>query len=527
MGPMDTGKNQLRRNPEPSLPPDEFVCPISGHLMLDPVNVASGHTFERTSVQICKDLSFAPLLPDGSTPDFSGSLVPNRNIRSMIQRWCDENGVDHPRVDYYSIEDAVRSLMAESNEHKRRDSYGEAMAELLNDVPNHPPVRLSHALTTPHVRSDSGQFSSGSQQQLSTPLPFKTMPASYSSSPADQQNPRYSEQVDVDEDDENNRLLMQLTSSEAAQQEEGIVTLRSLTRTDERTRSALCTQKMLSIFRPLILSRNATIQVNAVASLVNLSLEKRNKGRIVGSGLVPPLIEVLHAGFPESQEHAAGALFSLSLEEDNQTAIGVLGGLDPLLHSLRSDSDRTRHDSALALYHLSLNQSNRVKLVRLGAVPILLNLLTSRIMAGRAILVLCNLALCAEGKSAMLDGNAVVTLTAMLREDEFDSEATLENVVATLCALGQGSLRFNGMAREAGAAEVLSRVVERTKSERARERARQVLQMMRGRGEEEEEEGGGGFGRRMFEGGTMSQTPLRQGYGGGGRDLFKVNTTRF
>ncbi|KAL9680706.1 hypothetical protein QQ045_012485 [Rhodiola kirilowii] len=567
MGPINNGggkNHQIWRNPfhkptpsnVPKLPPDQFVCPISGNLMLDPVNVSSGHTFERTSVQICKDLAFVPTLADGSTPDFSGSLFPNRAIRSMIQQWCDENSVERPKVDYYAVEDAVRSLIAESNAnlytppaaaeeeeeyYVQQEQVGDSVTDLLDKVAYNPQVNISHAVTLPHMRRNTDQFGSGSSsanQHPVTPLNFKTKPASYSSSPTAAagvapgpfKNP---DQRDGDDDEDDDRLLMKLMSSDVSEQEEGVVSLRNLTRTDERTRASLCTPRMLSIIRPLILSRNATIQVNAVASLVNLSLEKHNKAMIVGAGLVPPLIEVLRGGFPESQEHAAGALFSLSLEEDNQTAIGVLGGLEPLLNSLRSESDRTRHDSALALYHLSLNQSNRVKLIKLGAIPILLNLLKSKNMTGRAILVLCNLALCTEGKSALLDGNAVMILVSMLRENDFDTEATLENVVATLCAMSQGSLRFRGMAKEAGAVEVLRVIEERAKSERARERARRVLQMMSGRGEEEIESNGG-FGGRMFEGGgTMSQTRFRTGYGGGrgggggGRDLYTVNTTRF
>lgn len=505
--------------------------------MLDPVNVSSGHTFERTSVQICKDLNFIPTLADDSIPDFSGSFFPNRSIRSMIQQWCLENNVDPPKVDYYAIEQTVQSMMADHSEASKLEE-GDSVTELLNGVVDNPPF-ISHAVTSPHMRINSDQYSSGSSASLSNqhqvlPLNFKTKPASYSdfaeTAPGHFRTGQREYAEDGDEESERDvLLLMKLVSSDVREQEEGVVKLRSLTRTDERTRASLCTPRILSTFRPLILSRNETIQVNAVASLVNLSLEKHNKAKIVGSGLVPPLIEVLRAGFPESQEHAAGALFSLSLEEDNQTAIGVLGGLEPLLHSLGSDSDRTRHDSALALYHLSLNTSNRVKLIKLGAIPILLNLLKSKNMTGRAILVLCNLALCTEGKSAMLDNNAVMILVTMLRENDFDTEATLENVVATLCAMSQGSLRFKGMAREAGAMDVLRVIEERAKSERARERAMRVMQVLSGRGDVDEENGGG-FGRRMFEGGgTMSQTRFRSGYGGGGdgSDLYTVNTARF
>uniref|UniRef100_A0A7N2LKB5 Uncharacterized protein n=1 Tax=Quercus lobata TaxID=97700 RepID=A0A7N2LKB5_QUELO len=180
-----------------------------------------------------------------------------------------------------------------------------------------------------------------------------------------------------------------------------VVSLRKLTRTREDLRVLLCTPQLLSAVRSLIQSKYAAIQVNTIALLVNLSLEKRNKVQIVRSGFVPLLIDALKGGFSESQEHTAGALFSLVLEDDNKMAIGVLGVLPPLMHALRSESEQTRHDSALALYHLTLIQSNRVKLVKLGAVPSLLAMAKTGESASRVPLILCNLAVSVEGRSAM------------------------------------------------------------------------------------------------------------------------------
>lgn len=223
-----------------------------------------------------------------------------------------------------------------------------------------------------------------------------------------------------------------------------------------------------------------------MAALVNLSLENQNKVRIVRSGIVSPLIEVLKGGFAEAQEHAAGALFSLALDNHNKTAIGVLGALPPLLHALRADSERKRNDSALALYHLSLVQSNRVKLVKLGSVQTLLGMVKSGHMTGRVLLVLCNLALCVEGRAVMLDGGAVECFVGMLSRDKLRFESIQDSCVTALYGLSHGGLRFKGQAKEAGAEEVL-RKVEEVGSERARVRARRVLEVMRGRDEEEED----------------------------------------
>ncbi|KAJ0775715.1 putative armadillo-like helical protein [Helianthus annuus] len=135
-------------------------------------------------------------------------------------------------------------------------------------------------------------------------------------------------------------------------------------------------------------------------------------------------------------------------------------------------------------HHLSLVQSNRVKLVKLGAVSTLLTLLETG-LAGRALLVLCNLAASSEGKSAMLDSNAIECLFQKLRNEKVDSnESTRENCVACLYSLSIGSMRFKGLARAARATEVL-RVVEETGSERAREKAKRMLMILRERDDEE------------------------------------------
>ncbi|XP_010255026.1 PREDICTED: U-box domain-containing protein 38-like [Nelumbo nucifera] len=482
--------------------PKEFVCPISESLMADPVIVASGQTFERNCVQACKNLGFTPILSDGSKPDFS-TVIPNIALKSTILKWCDTSGVECPKpMEHGSAEKFVRALIASQDEKSRSKNnkedeekeedakLGASEKELLKGIAENPPVKFTHAETEVNRRRTHFYTSSESEESVtttnpSTPLPLATRPSCYSSSSsseiiADDETPN----TNSSEEDE---FIFKLRSCQVFEQEEAVISLRKVTRTQEEIRNTLCTPRLLSALRPLLVSRYSAIQINAVAALVNLSLEKMNKVKIVRSGIVPPLIDVLKGGFAEAQEHAAGALFSLALEDDNKMAIGVLGALQPLLHMLRSESQRARHDSALALYHLSLVQSNRTKLVKMGSIPTLLALASTGDLASRALLILCNLAVCMEGRTAMLDANAVECFVGMLRRHELESEATRENCVAALYALSQGSLRFKGLAKEAGAMEVLREVEDRG-SERAREKAKRMLQMMRGRDEEEDEE---------------------------------------
>lgn len=486
---------------EPKQPPKEFLCPISGSLMADPVVVSSGQTFERVPVLVCKELGFLPKLEDGSRPDFS-ALIPNLVIKTTILNWCNRAGVEHPRTpDQISVEKTVRSLMVEEGTEETQIRVSER--DLLKGVAENPPVFFSHAATElgPRVNhfysseSEESVVITSSRASPATPLPLTTRPSCYSSSSSSEitenetitliqtQNPT---------SDEEDQLSKKMKSQDVVEQEVAVISLRNLTRTRENLRVLLCTSGLLSALKPLVMSRYAVVQTNAVASLVNLSLEKINKVKIVRSGFVPHLIDVLRGGSSESQDHAAGALFSLALEDENKMAIGVLGALPPLMHTLmRSESEQSRQDSALALYHLTLVQSNRVKLVKLNSVPTLLALAKTGSSANRVLLILCNLAVCAEGRSAMLDANAVEFLVGMLRGEELASELTRENCVAALYALSHGSMRFRGLAKEAKAMDVLKEIGERG-SERAREKAKRILQMMRGREDVGEEDNGDG-----------------------------------
>nr|DAD29098.1 TPA_asm: hypothetical protein HUJ06_030566 [Nelumbo nucifera] len=133
----------------------------------------------------------------------------------------------------------------------------------------------------------------------STPLPLSTRPSCYSSSSSSEIT-TYDKNLspNLSEEDE---FVFKLKSSQVFEQEEAVISLR---------------------------------KINAVASLVNLPLEKINKVKIVRLGVVPPLIDVLK---------------------------GVLRALSPLLHLLQSKSERAQHDS-----------SNRTKLVKLGSISTLL-----------------------------------------------------------------------------------------------------------------------------------------------------------
>lgn len=478
---------------EPKEPPKEFLCPISGSLMSDPVVVSSGQTFERVSVQVCKDLGYCPALETSSRPDFS-AVIPNLALKSAIANWCKSSGAFHPTTpDYTSVEKIVRAKIRDSEE-AGSGPIRVSERELLKAVAeNPPPVIHTHAASElAHRVADRFCSSSSSEESVivaETPLPLKTRPCCYSSSSSSSEffdfetlNTALIRSPNANPNPEEVELVLKLRSVDVFAQETAVNSLRSITKTRPESRVNLCTSRLLSALKPLLVSRYNSVQVDATASVVNLSLEASNKTKIVRAGTVPYLIDVLKGGFSESQGHAAGALFSLALEEENKMAIGALGALQPLLHALKSDSLQTQQDSALALYHLTLVNTNRVKLVKLNAIPNLLEMVKSGnlALASRVLLILCNLAACVEGRAIMLDSDGVGVLVNLLRESEGKGlESTRENCVSALFTLSQGNFRFKSLLKEANAVELL-REVENKGSQRAREKAKRLLEVMKG-----------------------------------------------
>ncbi|KFK33130.1 hypothetical protein AALP_AA6G334700 [Arabis alpina] len=447
--------------------PSEFLCPISGSLMADPIIVSSGHSYERACVIASKTLGFTPTPP----PDFS-TIIPNLALKSAILNWCHRWSFPPPQpLDIAAAEKLIFSLMAKT----RKVSVSEK--ELIQAIKDKPLVRLDHAATELDRRPN--YFNSSSDESVASSsrvLQLTTRPSCFSSPSSTEIEPNSSSP-------EEDAVLIKLNSNSISETEEALVSIRGVTKVDEASRINLCTTRIISVLKSLIVSRYTTVQVNATAVLVNLSLEKTNKVKIVRSGIVPSLVDVLKSGVLEAQEHCAGLIFSLSLEDENKTAIGVLGGLEPLLHLIKVGSELIRHDSCLALYHLSLIQSNRRKLVKLGGVQILLNMVRLGEMTNRVLLILCNMASCSLSRPALLDSGGVECMVWVLRREV--SESTKESCVAVLYGLSyDGGLRFKGLAMAANVVEELVKV-ERCGRERAKLKAKRVLEVLRAQMEDD------------------------------------------
>lgn len=512
--------------------PQEFICPISRSLMADPVIVSSGESYERICIEAWMELGRRDCYKSGVAL-VSTILIPNVALRAAISKWCDSTGVEKPNPpDQDAPKRFVQRIMAKENgspgensvcdseELKHREDLSRAssglnsskslendseqysqseveklglvddrsssprtVADALHHESLKPHVKFSHSAVDMKLRHASLD-SSSSSGDLCVPFPLATKPCCYSSQSqeiVEEMEASCSNSLPQQVMDFVNRLQHCLT----LEQEQAVIDLRKLTRASAENRIFFCNPKLLSALLPLLTSKYSKIQSNAVASLVNLTLEKENKLIIVRAGAVPYLIDVLKMGNQEAQEHAAGAIFSLALNDENKTAIGVLGAIPPLIHMLRSAQDRARQDAAMALYHLSFARGNRVKLMKAGAVSILLSLAEEETsdVASRALLILCNIAATSEGRKALLDVNATASLVGILAKHQKDrskgSQLIQENAVAALLFLSRNNVRFKSLAKQAGATELLVWLADNG-NVRTKEKASVLLSIMRG-----------------------------------------------
>lgn len=78
--------NELKRVENEGNIPDEFLCPITRELMSDPVLVADGFTYERSSITSWFD-SGNNSSPMTNKPLPNNNLIPNRSLKNAIMRY--------------------------------------------------------------------------------------------------------------------------------------------------------------------------------------------------------------------------------------------------------------------------------------------------------------------------------------------------------------------------------------------------------------------------------------------------------
>lgn len=149
----------------------------------------------------------------------------------------------------------------------------------------------------------------------------------------------------------------------------------------------------------------------------------KTRSRFAAAGVIQPLISMLVSSNFDAREASLLALLNLAVRnERNKVRIVTSGAIPPLVELLRfqnkNKNNSLRELATAAILTLSAAAPNKPTIVESGAAPLLVQILSCGSVQGRvdAVTALHNLSSCADSSSPILDARAVSPLINLLKE---------------------------------------------------------------------------------------------------------------
>ncbi|XP_047316032.1 U-box domain-containing protein 3 [Impatiens glandulifera] len=477
--------------------PSYFRCPLSLELMLDPVIVSSGQTYERSSIQNWLTSGFSTCPRTRQTLSHT-NLIPNYTVKALIANWCDENNLNFNNPQ--SVKNGVCSLdlvrldsfqSTQSNDSISRSSVGNngfnnQHAETDRSGHSSPGQRYVHTRNESASSVVSSVLSGEMTLDSSISYPTKSQDS----------NPRnlMASSVSVLSCDDSitssshvEKLVEDLKSQSNEAQASAAAELRSLSKHSTENRTVISSCGAIVPLLSLLYSDVKNTQEHAVTAILNLSINENVKTMIAEAGAIEPLIHVLRTGNAGARENTAAALFSISVLEEYRIKIGRSNAVKALVDLLQSGTLRGKKDATTALFNLSITHENKARIVQAGAVKYLVQLMDPGSgMVDKAVALLANLSTVVEGCTAIVRAGGIPYLVEIV---ETGSNRGKENAASVLFQLCINNVKFCRLILQEGAVPPLV-ALSQSGSPRAREKAQQLLSHFRS-----QREGGSGKGK--------------------------------
>ncbi|XP_024518834.1 U-box domain-containing protein 4 [Selaginella moellendorffii] len=384
--------------------PADFRCPLSLELMVDPVIVASGQTYERAYIQRWLEQgNFS--CPKTRQPLPHDNLIPNYTVKALITSWCEANNVAEAAALEKNVGCARNA--ASGRYYRQTKSLGRASRF-------HSLLELDKRHNSFQDRvTRSGETSQAFEQLITN-------------------------------------LVTDLSSPFAGARKYAAAELRLLAKDDIQSRILVVEAGAVRPLIALLDDGDEQTQEIAVTALLNLSINDNNKAEISRAGAIDPLVRVLKAGSSAAVENAAATLFNLSVVDNNKEVIGAAGAISPLVELLASGSPGGKKDAATALFNLSTSHDNKPRMVRAGAIRPLVELASQAAtgMVDKAVAILANLSTVPEGRVSIAEEGGIIALVQVV---ETGSPRGQENAAAALLHLCINSSKHRAMVLQEGA----------------------------------------------------------------------------
>ncbi|TYI08320.1 hypothetical protein ES332_A10G290800v1 [Gossypium tomentosum] len=347
--------------------PDEFRCPISLDLMKDPVIVASGHTYDRSSIAQWINTGHYTC-PKSGQRLIHMALIPNYALKSLLHQWCQENNIPLTEC----------SSNAESEK---------KMCEKVVDHISATKVAIDSVKRT--AEFVVGKLAMGSvdiQRQAAYEL-------------------RLLAKTGMD----NRRIIAEagaipflvtlLSSNDPRTQENAVTALLNLSIFDNNKVLIMAAGAIKNIVDVLESGKTMEARENAAAAIFSLSMIDDFKVAIgAHSQAIPALVGLLREGTTTGKRDAAMALCNLALYNANKPKT-VAAGAVPLLIELLMDDKAGITDDALGVLALLLSCPQGLEAIKKSRplVPLLIDLLRFGSAKGKENSIMLLLGLCKDG----------------------------------------------------------------------------------------------------------------------------------
>lgn len=326
------GRDHPRRNGAP-LPPDDFKCPISLELMIDPVIVATGQTYERACIQKWLD-SGHKTCPKTQQQLSHLALTPNYVLRSLIAQWCETNGLDVPERNHGQI-----ARYNNGNGTNRVEDEIHVESLLLKLASDQVDVRRGAA-------GELRQLAKASSENRLCIAESGAIPI----------------------------LVSLLSTRDLSTQEHAVTALLNLSIYESNKRAIVSAAAINPIVEVL---KHGCMEAreNSAAALFSLCGVDEHKVAIGNSGAIPALVALLREGQSQGKKDAAAALFILTTYHGNR-AKAIRAGIVPPLVDLLLNTSFGMVDEALAILALlATHQEGQLAIGRANVIPILVDLI--------------------------------------------------------------------------------------------------------------------------------------------------------
>ncbi|KAL8526499.1 hypothetical protein ACS0TY_015630 [Phlomoides rotata] len=276
-------------------------------------------------------------------------------------------------------------------------------------------------------------------------------------------------------------LVNKLTASQTLDAVDRLVhELRVLAKTDSDSRICIAEVGALPLLVKFLGSENPSLQINAITTILNLSILEANKIKIMETDeVLNGIIEVLRSGATwEAKGNAAATIFSLTGVHGNRKKLGRKARVvKALLDLARTGPPSSKRDAMMAILNLAGDREAVGKLIDGGVVEMIGEVMESLVEEAMALLEVVVKKGGLAAISAAYHGSMVKKLTTVLREGSDRARESAAGTLVNICRKG-GSEMVSELAAVTGIERVVWEIMG-SGTGRGRRKAATLLRILR------------------------------------------------